>query len=133
MGRIAEDYNIDFEMSAKEVMEYGIMMTNQYEVKIWLKDGVDIEDAVDFLMDVFDRVPEENFSLDGQTLTISANGEDEDAAMSLGYLDLYDYPDFWRNEIKRMWVFYRDEPLEDDNLLEFYERKEKNRIQRDGN
>ena len=133
MGRIAEDYNIDFEMSAKEVMEYGIMMTNQYEVKIWLKDGVDIEDAVDFLMDVFDRVPEENFSLDGQTLTISANGEDEDAAMSLGYLDLYDYPDFWRNEIKRMWVFYRDEPWEDDNLLEFYERKEKNRIQRDGN
>ena len=108
------------------------MMTNQYEVKIWLKDGVDFDEAVDFVMDVFDRVPEENFSLDGQILTISANGEDEDAAMSLGYLDLYDYPDFWRNEIKRMWVFYRDEPWEDDNLLEFYERKEKKKRQRDG-
>ena len=108
------------------------MMTNQYEVKIWLKGGGDIEDAVDFLMDVFGRVPKENFSLDGHILTIAANGEDENAAMSLGYLDLYDYPDFWRNEIKRMWVFYRDEPWEDDNLLEFYERKEKKRRQRDG-
>ena len=109
------------------------MMMNQYEVKVWLKDGVDFDEAVDFLMDVFDRVSEENFSLDGQILTIVAKGEDEDAAMSLGYLDLYDYPDFWRNEINRMWVFYRDEPWEDDNLLEFYERKDKKKRERDGN
>ena len=108
------------------------MMMNQYEVKVWLKDGVDLERGVDFIKDVFWRIDEENFSLDGQILTIAANGEDEDAAMSLGYLDLYDYPDFWRNEIKRMWVFYRDEPWEDDNLLEFYERKEKKKRQRDG-
>ena len=103
------------------------MMMNQYEVKVWLKGGVDFDEAVDFLMDVFDRVSEENFSLDGQILTIVAKGEDEDAAMSLGYLDLYDYPDFWRSKLKRMWVFYRDEPWEDDKLLEFYERKEKKR------
>ena len=94
------------------------MMTNQYEVKIWLKDGVDIEDAVDFLMDVFDRVPEENFILMGQILTITANGEDEFTDISLGILDLDEQSEFIRDNIKHWWRFYRDEPWDDENLLE---------------
>ncbi|MGN1190523.1 MAG: hypothetical protein ACI4SL_09040 [Candidatus Ornithospirochaeta sp.] len=94
------------------------MMMNQYEVKVWLKDGVDIESAVDFIKDVFWRVDEENFILMGQILTITANSEDEFSDISLGILDLDEQPEFIRCNIKHWWRFYRDEPWEDENLLE---------------
>ena len=94
------------------------MMVNQYEVKVLLKDGVDIESAVDFIKDVFWRVEEENFILMGQVLTIAANGEDEFTDISLGILDLEEQTEFVGNNIKSWWRFYRDEPWEDENLLE---------------
>lgn len=32
-------------------------MQNQYEIKIWFKDGVKIDEAVDFIKEIYWEVP----------------------------------------------------------------------------
>lgn len=98
-------------------------MQNQYEIKIWFKDGVKIDEAVDFIKEIYWEVPEENFILMGQILTIEGNGEDEFNAISWGCLHMAERPSFWKKNFKRWWWFFRDEPWEDSNLIEGYSKR----------